>query len=46
MQAARDLIMDRSGLLHTQLEKAVGEAPHKVRALREAKQKADKAFSL
>jgi hypothetical protein len=45
MQVARDLILDRSGLLHTQLQKAVGEAPHKVRALRDAKKKADKAFS-
>ena len=46
MQAARDLLMDRSGLLHSQLEKAVGVPPHKVKELRDAKSKADKAFLL
>lgn len=45
MQAARDLIFQRSGLLFTELEKAVGAPPHKVKALREAKTKADKAFN-
>ena len=44
MQAAQDMIMRNGALLHGQLEAAVGAPPHKVRALREAKLKADKAF--
>lgn len=45
MQAARDLIIRNSGLLHSELEKAVGAPAHEVKALRAAKSKADKAFS-
>ena len=46
MEAARDLIMRNSAPLFAELEKAVGAPMHKVQALREAKNKADKAFSL
>lgn len=46
MQAAVDLIHQRGPMLFTELEKAVGASPHKVAALRAAKAKADKAFSL
>ena len=46
MQAALDLVGQRSGLLFKDLEKAVGVPPHRVKALKEAKAKADKAFTL
>ncbi|WP_323042035.1 hypothetical protein [Gemmobacter sp.] len=46
MQAALDMIHQRGPMLFTELEKAVGAPPHKVQALRAAKAKADKAFSL
>jgi hypothetical protein len=44
MQAAQSLILRNGALLHEQMEKAVGAPPHQVKALREAKAKADKAF--
>lgn len=43
-QGAKALIEERSGLVHSQLEAAVGAPPHKARALREAKTAADKHF--
>lgn len=46
MQSALDLVGQRSGLLFKDLEKAVGVPPHRVKALKEAKAKADKAFTL
>ena len=46
MKGARDLIIDRGALLHGQFEKAVGVAPHKVAALRAAKNEAEQAFVL
>lgn len=46
MQAALDLVGQRSGLLFKDLEKAVGVPPHRVKALKDAKAKADKAFTL
>lgn len=46
MKAALDLVGQRSGLLFKDLEKAVGVPPHRVKALKDAKAKADKAFTL
>jgi hypothetical protein len=46
MQGAKALLDDRSGLLHSELEKAVGLAPHKVQQLRNAKSAAEQAFVL
>lgn len=46
MQSALDLVGQRSGLLFKELEKAVGVPPHRVKALKDAKAKADKAFTL
>ena len=46
MMGARDLIMQRGALLHSEMEKAVGMAPHRVRALREARNESDRAFVL
>lgn len=46
MQSALDLVGQRSGLLFKDLEKAVGVPPHRVKALKDAKAKADKAFTL
>lgn len=46
MKAARDLIMDRGGLLFKELERAVGQSPQKVAALRAAKNEAERAFVL
>lgn len=46
MKAALDLVGERSGLLFKELEKAVGVPPHRVQALKAAKSKADKAFTL
>jgi len=46
MQGAKEMIEQRAGIVHTQLEKAVGMAPHKVRALRNAKNAAEQAFIL
>jgi hypothetical protein len=43
-QGAKALIEERAGLVHSQLEKAVGAPPHKARALREAKSAADRHF--
>lgn len=45
MRGAKDLIEQRSGLLHVELEKAVGRPPHEVRLMREAKNAADQAFA-
>jgi hypothetical protein len=44
MQAALDLVGQRGGLVFKELERAVGAPPHKVKALREAKTAAEKAF--
>ncbi len=44
MASARDLILQRSGLVHKALEKAVGCPPHKAAALRAAQTAAEKAF--
>lgn len=44
MTGARDLIVQRGGLVFKELEKAVGAPPHKVAALRAAKTAAEKAF--
>jgi len=46
MEAGRELLMQRAALVHSELEKAVGEAPHKVQALRAAKTAAEQAFIL
>lgn len=46
MKGARDLIVERGGLVFMELEKAVGAPPHKVKALREAKTAAERAFVL
>jgi hypothetical protein len=45
MQGAKTLIEERAGIVHGALEAAVGAAPHKARALREAKSAADKHFA-
>lgn len=45
MQSAKALIEERGGLLHVELEKAVGARPHEVRRLREAKNASDQAFA-
>lgn len=46
MQGAKGMIEERAGLVFKELEKAVGMAPHKVKALREAKTAAEQAFVL
>lgn len=46
MQAALDLLDRNAPLIFGQLEKAVGKKPHEVRAYREAKARADKAFAV
>ena len=46
MTAARELIETRGGLLFAEMEKAVGEKPHKIAALRAAKTAAEQAFVL
>lgn len=46
MQGAKELIEARAGLVHTELERAVGMAPHKVKRLREAKSAAEQAMVL
>lgn len=46
MHGARQLLEERSGLLHTELAKAVGLPPHKVKQLRDAKNAAERAFVL
>ena len=46
MSGARDLILNRGGLVHSELTKAIGASPHKIAALRAAKSKAEKAFVL
>ena len=46
MKAARDLIGERSGLVHVELERAVGHSAAKVHALRRAKNEAERAFVL
>ncbi len=46
MTAAEELIVKNGALLHGQMEKAVGAPPHQVKALKAAKAKADKAFSV
>lgn len=46
MNGARDLIVNRGGLVHSELTKAIGAPPHKVAALRAAKTAAEKAFVL
>ncbi len=46
MKGARDLIEQRGGLVFKEIEKAVGMAPHKVSALRTAKNAAEQAFIL
>lgn len=46
MQGALALLGNRGGLLFTQLEQAVGAKPHEVRAIRQAKALADKAFAV
>jgi hypothetical protein len=46
MQGAKALLGERSGLLHSELEKAVGLAPHQVQRLRDARTAAEQAFVL
>lgn len=46
MTGAREALMQRAAIVHTELAKAVGEAPAKVAALRRAKNEAEKAFIL
>jgi len=46
LKAAQDLIGKRSGLLFTELQKAVGMPAAKVKALRDAKSEAERAFLL
>jgi hypothetical protein len=46
MKAAHDLLSDRGGLLHKELEKAVGMNPVRVRALRQARTEAEQALIL
>lgn len=46
MEGAKALLDERSGLLHSELEKAVGLPPHKVQQLRNAKSAAERAFVL
>jgi hypothetical protein len=43
-RGAFELLGDRSGLLFTQIERAVGMPPHKVKALREAKLEAERVL--
>ena len=44
MQAAEDLLANRSSILFTELEKAVGAPMHRVVALRNAQEAATKAL--
>lgn len=46
MEQAKELIETRSGLVHAQLEAAVGMAPHKVERLRKANSEAEAALIL
>lgn len=46
LKGAKALIEDRGGLVHKEMEKAVGMAPHRVKALRDAKTLAEAAFIL
>lgn len=46
VQAAKQMVEERAGLVFKELERAVGAPPHKVKALREAKTAAEKAFVL
>ncbi len=46
MQGAKERIENRSGIVFKELERAVGMRPDKVRALRQAKTEAEKAFLL
>ena len=46
MKAARSLLIEKGGLLHKEMERAVGMAPTKVAALRQAKTAAEQAFIL
>lgn len=46
MKGARSMIEERAGLVFKEIEKAVGAPAHKVKALREAKSKAEAAFIL
>lgn len=46
MHGAKAMIEQRSGLVHGELEKAVGMRPDKVKALRDAKDAAEQAFIL
>jgi tetratricopeptide (TPR) repeat protein len=46
MKGAKQMIEERAGLVFKELEKAVGVAPHKAQALRQAKTNAEKAFVL
>jgi hypothetical protein len=45
-KAGLDLIVERSGLVHAELEKAVGAAPHKIQKIRFARSAAEAAFVL
>ena len=45
MIGARAIIAERGGLLHSQLDNAVGKPPHEVRMLREAKERSDQALA-
>lgn len=46
MRGAKAMIEERAGLVFKGLEQAVGAAPHRVKALREAKTNAEQAFVL
>lgn len=46
MRGAKALIEQRGGLLHVELEKAVGKSSYEVRRLREAKNASDQAFAV
>lgn len=46
VQGAKAMIEERAGLVFKELERAVGAAPHKAAALRQAKTNAEKAFIL
>lgn len=46
MQGAKAMIEERAGLVFSAMETAVGSPPHKVKALREAKNAAEQAFIL
>lgn len=46
MIAARDLIQERGTLVHSELARAVGMAPHQVKRLRDARTASEQAFVL